>query len=100
MTPVCTTTQPLPCPVCSRVFQPSKNQNCNLRRHLRNTHKMSSTMHPRKNKWDSIPDGRIKDDEDRTERTRRSKRLWARKERHRRKVEDAALVLCTLSHGV
>ncbi|KAF9928022.1 hypothetical protein FBU30_002715 [Linnemannia zychae] len=93
MTPVPTTTQLLLCPVCSRAFKPSKNQNCNLRRHLKNVHNMSPTMHPRKCKWDSLPDGRVKDDKDRKERTRKSKRLWARKYRLRRKVEEAALVL-------
>ncbi|KAF9126069.1 hypothetical protein BGX30_000178 [Mortierella sp. GBA39] len=100
MTPVPTTTQLLLCPVCSRAFKPSKNQNCNLRRHLKNVHNMSPTMHPRKCKWDSLPDGRVKDDKDRKERTRKSKRLWARKYRLRRKVEEAALVLSMLSQAV
>ncbi|KAF9105674.1 hypothetical protein BGX27_009500 [Mortierella sp. AM989] len=100
MTPVPTTTQLLLCPVCSRAFKPSKNQNCNLRRHLKNVHNMSPTMHPRKCKWDSLPDGRVKDDKDRKERTRKSKRLWARKFRLRRKVEEAAVVLSMLSQAV
>ncbi|KAG0273033.1 hypothetical protein BGZ95_011166 [Linnemannia exigua] len=100
MTPVPTTTQLLLCPICSRAFKPSKNQNCNLRRHLKNVHNMSPTMHPRKCKWDSLPDGRVKDDKDRKERTRKSKRLWARKYRLRRKVEEAALVLSMLSQAV
>ncbi|KAF9585424.1 hypothetical protein BGW38_002439, partial [Lunasporangiospora selenospora] len=88
-------TQPqlLLCPVCRRAFKPSKNQNCNLRRHLKNVHNMSPTMHPRKCKWDSLPDGRVKDDKDRKERTRKSKRLWARKFRLRRKVEEAAVAV-------
>ncbi|KAF8950248.1 hypothetical protein BGZ46_004638 [Entomortierella lignicola] len=100
MTPVPTTTQLLLCPVCSRAFKPSKNQNCNLRRHLKNVHNMSPTIHPRKCKWDSLPDGRVKDDKDRKERTRKSKRLWARKFRLRRKVEEAAVVLSMLSQAV
>ncbi|KAG0301066.1 hypothetical protein BGZ98_008647 [Dissophora globulifera] len=91
--------QLLLCPVCSRAFKPSKNQNCNLRRHLKNVHNMSPTMHPRKCKWDSLPDGRVKDDKDRKERTRKSKRLWARKFRLRRKVEEAAVVLSMLSQA-
>ncbi|KAG0333249.1 hypothetical protein BG000_009331, partial [Podila horticola] len=73
------------CPVCDKAFKPSKNQNCNLRRHLKNVHDMSPAIHPRKCKWDSLPDGRVKDDKDRKERTRKSKRLWARKFRLRRK---------------
>jgi hypothetical protein len=93
-------TQLLLCPVCSRAFKPSKNQNCNLRRHLKNVHNMSPTMHPRKCKWDSLPDGRVKDDKDRKERTRKSMRLWARKFRLRRKVEEAAVVLSMLSQAV
>ncbi|KAG0247668.1 hypothetical protein BG011_001097 [Mortierella polycephala] len=100
MTPVPTTTQLLLCPVCSRPFKPSKNQNCNLRRHLKNVHNMSPTMHPRKCKWDSLPDGRVKDDKDRKERTRKSKRIWARKYRLRRKVEEAAEVLSMLSQAI
>ncbi|KAG0045611.1 hypothetical protein BGZ83_009212 [Gryganskiella cystojenkinii] len=92
--------QLLLCPVCSRAFKPSKNQNCNLRRHLKNVHNMSPTMHPRKCKWDSLPDGRVKDDKDRKERTRKSKRLWARKFRQRRKVEEAAVVLSMLSQAL
>ncbi|KAG0329268.1 hypothetical protein BGZ99_002817 [Dissophora globulifera] len=100
MTPVPTTTQLLMCPVCNRAFKPSKNQNCNLRRHLKNVHNMSPTMHPRKCKWDSLPDGRVKDDKDRKERTRKSKRLWARKFRLRRKVEEAAVVLSMLSQAM
>ncbi|OAQ34654.1 hypothetical protein K457DRAFT_13873 [Linnemannia elongata AG-77] len=84
MTPVSTTTQQLLCPVCSRDFKPSPNQNCNLRRHLKNVHNMSSTMHPRKSKWNSLPDGRIKDDKDRL----------------RREVEETALALSMLSQGV
>ncbi|KAG9065379.1 hypothetical protein KI688_002704 [Linnemannia hyalina] len=92
--------QLLLCPVCSRAFKPSKNQNCNLRRHLKNVHNMSPTMHPRKCKWDSLPDGRVKDDKDRKERTRKSKRLWARKFRLRRKVEEAAVVLSMLSQAM
>ncbi|KAF9950832.1 hypothetical protein BGZ72_007569 [Mortierella alpina] len=100
MTPVPTTTQLLLCPVCSRAFKPSKNQNCNLRRHLKNVHNMSPAIHPRKCKWDSLPDGRVKDDKDRKERTRKSKRLWARKFRQRRKVEEAAVVLSMLSQAL
>ncbi|KAF9898099.1 hypothetical protein BX616_004494 [Lobosporangium transversale] len=100
MVPISTTTQSLLCPVCSRAFKPSKNQNCNLRRHLKNVHNMSPTIHPRKCKWDSLPDGRVKDDKDRKERTRKSKRLWARKFRLRRKVEEAAVVLSMLSQAV
>ncbi|KAK5799789.1 hypothetical protein F5H01DRAFT_333482 [Linnemannia elongata] len=100
MTPVPTTTQLLLCPVCSQPFKPSKNENSNLRRHIKNIHKMSPTMHPRKCKWDSIPGGRIKDDKDRNERIRKSKRLWARKTRLRRKAEEAALGLCMLSQAV
>jgi hypothetical protein len=50
-------------------------------------------------KWDSLPDGRVNDDKDRKERTLKSKRLWARKYRSRRKVEDAALVLCKPSQA-
>ncbi|KAF9083058.1 hypothetical protein BGX29_003418, partial [Mortierella sp. GBA35] len=100
MKPVPTTTQLLLCPVCSQAFEPSKNQNCNLRRHLKNIHNMSPTMHPRKNKWDSLPDGRYKDDEDRKGRIRKSKRIWARKDRLRRKAEEAALGLCMLSQAV
>ncbi|KAF9999937.1 hypothetical protein BGZ65_004784 [Modicella reniformis] len=92
--------QLLLCPVCNRAFKPSKNQNCNLRRHLKNVHNMSPTIHPRKCKWDSLPDGRVKDDKDRKERTRKSKRLWARKFRLRRKVEEAAVVLSMLSQAV
>ncbi|GJJ72287.1 hypothetical protein EMPS_04644 [Entomortierella parvispora] len=95
-----TTSQLLMCPVCSRAFKPSKNQNCNLRRHLKNVHNMSPTMHPRKCKWDSLPDGRVKDDKDRKERTRKSKRIWAQKFRQRRKVEEAAVVLSMLSQAV
>ncbi|KAF9188614.1 hypothetical protein BGZ51_000477 [Haplosporangium sp. Z 767] len=95
-----TNPQLLLCPVCSRPFKPSKNQNCNLRRHLKNVHNMSPTMHPRKCKWDSLPDGRVKDDKDRKERTRKSKRLWARKFRLRRKVEEAAMVLSMLSQAM
>ncbi|KAK3817128.1 MAG: hypothetical protein JOS17DRAFT_758352 [Linnemannia elongata] len=100
MKPVPTTTQLLLCPVCSQAFKPSENQNSNLRRHLKNIHNMSPTMHPRKCKWDSLPDGRIKDDKDRKERTRKSKRLWARKTRHCRKAEEAALGLYMLSQAV
>ncbi|KAG0373167.1 hypothetical protein BGX24_012046, partial [Mortierella sp. AD032] len=37
-TPVPTTTQLLLCPVCSHGFKPCKNQNYNLRRHLKNIH--------------------------------------------------------------
>ncbi|KAG0259219.1 hypothetical protein BG011_002774 [Mortierella polycephala] len=95
-----TSPQLLLCPVCSRPFKPSKNQNCNLRRHLKNVHNMSPAMHPRKCKWDSLPDGRVKDDKDRKERTRKSKRLWARKFRLRRKVEEAAMVLSMLSQAM
>ncbi|KAG0029776.1 hypothetical protein BGZ81_003463 [Podila clonocystis] len=87
------------CPVCDKAFKPSKNQNCNLRRHLKNVHDMSPTIHPRKCKWDSLPDGRVKDDKDRKERTRKSKRLWARKFRLRRKVEEAAEVLTMLNQA-
>ncbi|KAG0232076.1 hypothetical protein BGX31_005284 [Mortierella sp. GBA43] len=94
------TTQLLLCPVCNRAFKPSKNQNCNLRRHLKNVHNMSPAIHPRKCKWDSLPDGRVKDDKDRKERTRKSKRLWARKFRLRRKVEEAAVVLSMLSQAI
>ncbi|KAG0273639.1 hypothetical protein BGZ95_010558 [Linnemannia exigua] len=76
----------------------------NLRRHLKNIHNMPPTMHPRRSDWDSIPNGRVKDDEDRKERLRKSKCLWARKYRLRRKVEveveEAALVLCMLSKAV
>ncbi|KAF9928308.1 hypothetical protein FBU30_002482 [Linnemannia zychae] len=97
---VSSSSQLLLCPVCSRAFKPSKNQNCNLRRHLKNVHNMSPTMHPRKCKWDSLPDGRVKDDKDRKERTRKSKRLWARKFRLRRKVEEAAVVLSMLSQAI
>ncbi|KAF9538911.1 hypothetical protein EC957_006024, partial [Mortierella hygrophila] len=84
-----------------RAFKPSKNQNSNLRRHIKIIHNMSPTMHPRKCIWDSIRNGRVKDDKDRKDRTRKSKRLWARKYRlrrrvERRKVEEAALVLCML----
>ncbi|KAG0090327.1 hypothetical protein BGZ92_003177 [Podila epicladia] len=89
----------LMCPVCDKAFKPSKNQNCNLRRHLKNVHAMSPTIHPRKCKWDSLPDGRVKDDKDRKERTRKSKRLWARKFRLRRKVEEAAEVLTMLNQA-
>ncbi|KAG0284161.1 hypothetical protein BGZ97_008283, partial [Linnemannia gamsii] len=39
---------------------------------------------------------KCKDDNEREERTRKSKRLWARKYRLRRKVEEAASVLCKL----
>ncbi|KAG0216388.1 hypothetical protein BGX28_002858 [Mortierella sp. GBA30] len=99
-TSTATSPQLLLCPVCSRAFKPSKNQNCNLRRHLKNVHNMSPTMHPRKCKWDSLPDGRVKDDKDRKERTRKSKRLWARKFRLRRKVEEAAVVLSMLSQAI
>jgi hypothetical protein len=98
--PVITTTQLLLCRICNQPFKPSKNQNSNLRRHLKNIHKLSPTLHPRKSKWDSIPEGRIKDENDRTERTRKSKRLWARKERFRRKAEEAALGLCMLNKPV
>ncbi|KAG0046443.1 hypothetical protein BGZ83_008401 [Gryganskiella cystojenkinii] len=98
--PTSTTNQLLMCPVCSRAFKPSKNQNCNLRRHLKNVHNMSPTMHPRKCKWDSLPDGRVKDDKDRKERTRKSKRIWAQKFRQRRKVEEAAVVLSMLSQAM
>ncbi|KAF9147491.1 hypothetical protein BG015_010877 [Linnemannia schmuckeri] len=98
--PASSSSQLLLCPVCSRAFKPSKNQNCNLRRHLKNVHNMSPTMHPRKCKWDSLPDGRVKDDKDRKERTRKSKRLWARKFRLRRKVEEAAVVLSMLSQAL
>ncbi|KAG0006925.1 hypothetical protein BGZ65_001644 [Modicella reniformis] len=100
MTPGPSNPQLLLCPVCNRAFKPSKNQNCNLRRHLKNVHNMSPTMHPRKCKWDSLPDGRVKDDKDRKERTRKSKRLWARKFRLRRKVEEAAVVLSMLSQAI
>ncbi|KAF9081216.1 hypothetical protein BGX23_001121 [Mortierella sp. AD031] len=93
MRPVPTTTQLLLSHVCSRAFNPSKNRNCKLRRHLKNVHNMSPTIHPCKCKWDSLPDGHVKDDKDRRERTRKSKRLWARKYRLRRRVEDAALAL-------
>ncbi|KAF9323365.1 hypothetical protein BG006_001542, partial [Podila minutissima] len=89
----------LMCPVCDKAFKPSKNQNCNLRRHLKNVHAMSPAIHPRKCKWDSLPDGRVKDDKDRKERTRKSKRLWARKFRLRRKVEEAAEVLTMLNQA-
>ncbi|KAG0353854.1 hypothetical protein BGX24_007144 [Mortierella sp. AD032] len=87
---VSTTTQLLLCPVCSRPFKSIKNQNCNLRRHLKNIHNMSPMMHPPKCKWDSIPNGRVKDAKDRKERNRKSKRLWARRYRLRRQVEEAA----------
>ncbi|KAH7047874.1 hypothetical protein BKA57DRAFT_493245 [Linnemannia elongata] len=100
MTPVSTTMQLLLRRACSRDFKLSPNQNCNLRRHLKNFHNMSPTMHPRKSKWNSLPDGRIKDDKDRKERKSKSKRLWARKTRLRRKAEEAALGLCMLSQGV
>ncbi|KAG0295903.1 hypothetical protein BGZ97_004686 [Linnemannia gamsii] len=100
VTPDPTTTQLLLCPVCSRAFKLSKNQNSNLRRHLKNIHNMSPSMHPRKCKWDSIPNGRVKDDKDREERTRKTKRLWARKERLRRKTDEAALGLCMLNQAV
>jgi hypothetical protein len=70
-----------------------------LRRHIKNVHNMSPTMHPRKCKWDSIPGGRIKNDKERKERTRKSKILWARKTRLRRKTEEAALGLCMLSQA-
>ncbi|KAI8598576.1 hypothetical protein EDD21DRAFT_356250 [Dissophora ornata] len=76
MRPVLTTTQLLLCPFCSRAFKPSKNQNWNLRRHLKNVHNMSPRMHPRK-----------------------CKRLWARKYRLRRRVEEVALVLSMLYHA-
>ncbi|KAF9904113.1 hypothetical protein EC991_003088 [Linnemannia zychae] len=95
-----TTTQLLLCPICSRAFKACKNQNCNLRKHLKNVHNMSPTMHPRKCKWDSIPNGRVKDDKDRKKRNRKSKRLWAHKYRLRRRVEEAALVLSTLYQAV
>ncbi|KAF9143995.1 hypothetical protein BG015_000238 [Linnemannia schmuckeri] len=100
MTPVSTTNQPLLCPVCSQVFKPAKNQNCNLRRHIKNIHNMSPTMHPRRCKWDSLPGGRIKDDKERKERIRKSKRIWARKSRLRRKTDEAALGLCMLNQSV
>lgn len=100
MTTTTSTGKLLLCPVCDKAFKPSKNQNCNLRRHLKNVHDMSPTIHPRKCKWDSLPDGRVKDDKDRKERTRKSKRLWARKFRLRRKVEEAAVVLSMLSQAV
>jgi hypothetical protein len=59
-------------------------------------------MHPRKSKWDLLPNGRVKDDNDRKERKSKSKRLRARKHRLRRKtkVEEAASVLCMLSDAV
>ncbi|KAG0276995.1 hypothetical protein BGZ95_006703 [Linnemannia exigua] len=56
--------------------------------------------HPRKCKWDSIPNGRVKDDKDRRERNRKSKRLWSHKYRLRRRVEEAALVLSMLYQAV
>ncbi|KAG0344847.1 hypothetical protein BG004_004123 [Podila humilis] len=91
----------LHCPVCDRAFKASKNQNCNLRRHLKNVHDLSpAEIHPRKCKWDSLPDGRVKDDKDRKERTRKSKRMWARKFRLKRKVEEAAEVLTMLGNQV
>ncbi|KAF9386955.1 hypothetical protein CPB97_003124 [Podila verticillata] len=99
MTTTTSTGKLLLCPVCDKAFKPSKNQNCNLRRHLKNVHDMSPTIHPRKCKWDSLPDGRVKDDKDRKERTRKSKRLWARKFRLRRKVEEAAEVLTMLNQA-
>ncbi|KAF9407749.1 hypothetical protein BGZ94_002578, partial [Podila epigama] len=89
----------LHCPVCNKGFKPSKNQNCNLRRHLKNVHTLSPTIHPRKCKWDSLPAGRVKDDKDRKERTRNSKRLWARKFRLRQRVEEAAEVLTMLNQA-
>jgi hypothetical protein len=42
------TTQLLLCPICSRAFKSCKNQNSNLRRHLKNIHNLSPKMHPRK----------------------------------------------------
>ncbi|KAG0059638.1 hypothetical protein BGZ89_000244, partial [Linnemannia elongata] len=51
-------------------------------------------------KWDSMPDGRIKDDKDRKERIRKSKGLWARKTRLRHKAEEAALGLYMLMQAV
>ncbi|OAQ32493.1 hypothetical protein K457DRAFT_16501 [Linnemannia elongata AG-77] len=87
MKPVPTTTQLLLCPVCSQPFKPKHSQNV-------------TNNAPRKCKWDSIPGGRIKDDKDRNERIRKSKRLWARKTRLRRKAEEAALGLCMLSQAV
>ncbi|OAQ32487.1 hypothetical protein K457DRAFT_1873281 [Linnemannia elongata AG-77] len=83
-------------------FKPGKNQNCNLRRHLKTIHKISPKLHPAKSKWDSIPGGRVKNEKERQERIRKSKRLWARKYRLRRKaeVEEAASVLCMISDRV
>ncbi|OAQ22210.1 hypothetical protein K457DRAFT_1838191 [Linnemannia elongata AG-77] len=89
MTPVPTTTQLLLC----------LSANSNLRRHIKNIHNMSPTMHLRKCKWNSIPDCRIKDDKDRKHRTRKIKRLWARKTRLHRKAEEATLGLCMLSQA-
>ncbi|KAG0366749.1 hypothetical protein BGX24_003552 [Mortierella sp. AD032] len=74
-----------------------KNQNCHLRRHLKHIHGLSPMMHPPKSEWDSIPNGRVKDAKDRKDRNRRSKRLWARRYRARRQIEEAAWVLCKLS---
>ncbi|KAF9271932.1 hypothetical protein BGZ88_005419, partial [Linnemannia elongata] len=100
--PVPTTTQLLPCPACCRAFKPGKNQNCNLRRHLKIIHNISLKLHPAKSNWDSIPGGRVKNEKERQECIRRSKRLWARKHRlrHKAEVEEAASVLCMISDEV
>jgi hypothetical protein len=92
-TPVPTTTPLLLCLICSRAFNPSKKRNCKLRRHLKNVHIMSPTMHLCRCKWYSLPYIHVTDDKDRRERTHKSKCLCARKCLLRRRVEDAALVL-------
>lgn len=88
----------LACYVCTRTFVKCKNQNSNLRRHIKVVHGMSPSMHPPKCRWDSLPMGRVKDDVDRKERTRKSQRNWARKFRQRRKIEEAAMILCMLKN--
>lgn len=92
MTPVPTEPRLLLCPICNRPFNPSKNRKYKSRRNLKNVH-MSPRMHPCKREWDSLPNGRVIDNKECRERTRKSKGLPARKYHLRRRVEEAALVL-------
>ena len=89
------------CPICNRVFTLCKNVNTNIRRHISKQHPLHVVSHvvPLKNKWDSHPLGRVKTEEERVQRSRTARRLWARKNRAWKRHYDAALVLEMLSRG-
>jgi len=66
------------CGLCYSTFKESKNQYYSFRRHLFTKHNVPKDSFPKRSKWDSIPNGRVKDDADKKRRIRQSKKKYAR----------------------